>query len=68
MENENAPERKEDMQIIINKRARDVLHDLGFKCTPAVLQQLNERVHAMLIRASQRCAGNGRKMVFPRDL
>lgn len=53
--------------LLVGSKTKEALKSGGLNVSSDALDKLNERVHAMVKDAQDRCSANGRKTVRPSD-
>jgi histone H3/H4 len=58
---------KEKEMLLVGSKTKEALKESGLNVGGDALEKLNERVHAMIKEAQDRCTANGRKTVRSSD-
>jgi len=58
---------KEMEMLLVGSKTKEALKATGLNVSSEALEKLNERVHAMVKDAQERCVNNGRKTVKATD-
>ncbi|TNF01042.1 MAG: hypothetical protein EP326_05350 [Deltaproteobacteria bacterium] len=58
---------KEKEMLLVGSKTKEALKESGLNVGGDALDKLNERVHAMIKEAQDRCTANGRKTVRSSD-
>lgn len=58
---------KEKEMLLVGSKTKEALKSGGLNVSSDALEKLNERVHAMVKDAQERCSSNGRKTVRSSD-
>lgn len=59
--------KKEADMLLVGSKTKEALKSSGLNVSSDALDKLNERVHAMVKDAQERCSANGRKTVRASD-
>lgn len=57
----------EKEMLLVGSKTKDAIKEGGLNVSSDALDKLNERVHALIKEAQERCIDNGRKTVRPGD-
>lgn len=58
---------KDKEMLLVGSKTKEALKAGGLNVSGDALEKLNERVHAMVKEAQERCTANGRKTVRSSD-
>ena len=58
---------KEKDMLLVGSKTKDAIKSVGLNVSSDALEKLNERVHALVKEAQERCSANGRKTVRGSD-
>lgn len=58
---------KEMEMLLVGSKTKEALKSTGLNVSSEALERLNEKVHAMVKEAQERCVNNGRKTVKATD-